>query len=1315
MTDEDKINDILNDPNFSYDLKNFGSGGLDTLKDDEFNRLLQETDLTDINFNHEDYDKIMESISEPKDKRGSVISKKHIFHSNIDFVNYFEKEYIKNTLESLKNKDKVYLLQNFRKHSKKIKLVVLEVIKKSTIADRIYKYSDTKLVTCITVYDDSIFFGNSIGVIKMLTCLKQDDLNKTYSLKEIEKIEENIKSVTCMSVSDDGLYLIAGYQMGYIAIWDIYTLQAKKLITNIHKTIVLDVKFVSSSKKRWEFISTEVGGNVQLVVVEDGLFRVSVDEVLLIKEKVPYHLVMPFKISQATSKIPSLKVMATEISQIQLVGFSSLENIRIYNLVDKKKVFEFSKPVWLKDSHVPECSFGFGFVPSFSTFESNLNTTNQLDKNIDIRQNSLSLFKNELQILFAISWGKIVFIYILNISNKKPFYSFSIAGHYTNTSPIIRMEFLSDSILYLFDKKKLVKVINTSLITPGEVKIDLSLEVPTPKIDTERNAEIEEGILVDNDIQLQPYLKDPTNNKDKATYNNCIVSIPKSIFVLGKAKFHQLKLLNWEQCLNELCKNKSEWMDALTLGLDIFNGKSNALADIPTDNYIRETKVGNELKTLIHHYVIMHTANEKSSMGPIFADRLSNCINVCIEFCLELGDVDYLLNTLQPLFDNVGYGDLFIEKLEPFILTDKRLTQQLQQMNISKIIDIYTKSKKIEALSQILIHLDIKSMDIYHVKEICLKNNLITPLIFIYTHGIEEDFFSPILIMWKIYSEALPLEKFTNYNDLMEKYFLITDIQNSKTFNGHKLLWYIYNCFLGKKVLGDFISENLQPKTIFSILHWIFYEDNNLEELLKFDSKSFFLLMDLVFKESKIIEYIEKLGSNEDFITDIQQSNKKRKEIFAKNNGLVNVPFPSKNVVFSLASFLDFLIQYSKKLGAFKSLYEFIIKISIHYKPLQKVLIIEAAKYLLETGVDMNLTLNAKSFEVHLEEFSHTLIMMIEERAEFDNNDFLSLLSSARMSSYVMVKVYLQKQLKNYKGCLETLLAPESNINNKEKVIFDWINDSLYELEVAGDSNFDTLKKEVLDNLNLLAKISIEHINKLVEKWFENNQLYVIGKLQGVKDLQLKYVENVIDKFKEEADYNEDAGKKEEQYHSLLKLQINLLCKLKPHEVLPNLIKRGQAYPISECLEYCLRYKVYDGAIYLKQTLGEIKEALEIAIKLYSEIADEIFLNLKSDFKDSIHNKKIAEMEVKLKLCIDILEKNTDKTDYSEDPDMWFILLEKLYKVASTIKVEYEKYTNNQNDFFYKDLESRISEDIKNLLEKMCSYVSIHHIISVYF
>ena len=65
-----------------------------------------------------------------------------------------------------------------------------------------------------------------------------------------------------------------------------------------------------------------------------------------------------------------------------------------------------------------------------------------------------------------------------------------------------------------FDKMKLCRVINTSLITPGEVRLSADNEQPISIVDSLRKPELQEGYLVDPDLKYQtyinPHLRPPT-------------------------------------------------------------------------------------------------------------------------------------------------------------------------------------------------------------------------------------------------------------------------------------------------------------------------------------------------------------------------------------------------------------------------------------------------------------------------------------------------------------------------------------------------------------------------------------------------------------------------------------------------------------------------------------------------------------------------------------------------------------------------------------------------------------------------------------
>ncbi len=96
-------------------------------------------------------------------------------------------------------------------------------------------------------------------------------------------------------------------------------------------------------------------------------------------------------------------------------------------------------------------------------------------------------------------------------------------------------------------------------------------------------------------------------------------------------------------------------------------------------------------------------------------------------------------------------------------------------------------------------------------------------------------------------------------------------------------------------------------------------------------------------------------------------------------------------------------------------------------------------------------------------------------------------------------------------------------------------------------------------------------------------------------------------------------------------------------------------------------------------------------------------------FKDNTHSIALDDLKINLQRSINICEKSSDRVEMGEEQDYWFQILQQLYKMDQQIK---EKIIDSRRGYF-KEINDTISRDIRELLEKMCSYVSIQAIITV--
>jgi len=99
-------------------------------------------------------------------------------------------------------------------------------------------------------------------------------------------------------------------------------------------------------------------------------------------------------------------------------------------------------------------------------------------------------------------------------------------------------------------------------------------------------------------------------------------------------------------------------------------------------------------------------------------------------------------------------------------------------------------------------------------------------------------------------------------------------------------------------------------------------------------------------------------------------------------------------------------------------------------------------------------------------------------------------------------------------------------------------------------------------------------------------------------------------------------------------------------------------------------------------------------------------------FNENLHKLSCENFNYDLNQSINICEQNSDKIHQGgAEEEYWFIVLEELYFLNHKLK---EQITEEKKQLFL-DFMDRISLNIRELLEKMCSYVSIQAIINVNF
>ena len=199
-------------------------------------------------------------------------------------------------------------------------------------------------------------------------------------------------------------------------------------------------------------------------------------------------------------------------------------------------------------------------------------------------------------------------------------------------------------------------------------------------------------MAIDGNILKQMFLKTP-NGQIKETFLFSIINnLTKSeVNILTNKKLYNQQLLDYQKYLKDLQK-KENWMELLILGMNIYQGKMTALNGIPLKIKERKKIIGEYLQDLISQFLFTNAGSQQllNYFDPSLENaRIEKNMEITIEFCIEIDSVDYLLDKILKIYESKKYKDIFLSKLEPFILCNKMRKFEIPEEIILDLIKLY--------------------------------------------------------------------------------------------------------------------------------------------------------------------------------------------------------------------------------------------------------------------------------------------------------------------------------------------------------------------------------------------------------------------------------------------------------------------------------------------------------------------------------------------------------------------------------------------------------------------------------------------------
>ena len=850
-----------------------------------------------------------EKIKKEKEKEGEVVQKngKNKIKINLnkirvtlpdefkqnaspfEFIDFMERKYNKYILDQ--ERDKYFYLEKHIKQGKFPEIKCYNFIQKNTIMNHILKTENNYIrnkstikITSLVADKDSMYIGDSNGIIKIFSANSELEIGPLNMNPDdmYTETSENI-SVTSMDILSQKNLLACGYYNGLVEIWDLKNrVCKKKLEKNLteHKGQILAVKFLNGFGKAIEVISSDSFGLVNISTLTEKLltfrrnaeFNAEVNP--LIDYYQPIFAIEILKFTEEEKKMPFLK------NNIEIAGFACYDYVLIYQISPTLvELYKFVRPPYFKDFHLANISFGLGYLPRKKDI---IDINREQNQNLNEKASEYCLDSKNTNRLIAVSWDTFIVIYAIKYDREKGVENVAMVGYYVHSNQIKRMLFVSDSTLFIFDKKGKFKLFNTGLFTPGELIFDDKNE-PVYKEEKEKRALIQEMKNVTGKVQKQNYIPQTNTKENKKiitidSYYNSIYANENNVYIIGQNDIQLGKLFSWEECVDKL-KNDSEWMNALIFGLKLFKGEKEFISFplVPIDDKRRKEEISSKMCTIIEEYVKDRVKLVKGQINEAKYNKiLTETVLISMEFCFGIQSCNFLFKKLLPLYVKKNLKNFFFENLEPYIINGNLGNQIFEEPILKELVLLYSDRKEYQRLGQIIknLYLSVGNSEIV-ANRTTKYDTIFTGLLTFCSSEKNEDYMLPAREIYSYFQKAkeIPYDIYLKEKIIDEKkqkkafYFDYESIINnidtdelilSYQYLGSMLLWYVRLCFEGYKFpSGTPINEKKYEELIQQLFLWLI-NDEVLTRLIDFDCFSVFSLFKKFFiRKLKILEKIE--------------------------------------------------------------------------------------------------------------------------------------------------------------------------------------------------------------------------------------------------------------------------------------------------------------------------------------------------------------------------------------------------------------------------------------------------------------------------
>ncbi|XP_014846591.1 PREDICTED: vacuolar protein sorting-associated protein 8 homolog isoform X6 [Poecilia mexicana] len=735
---------------------------------------------------------------------------------------------------------------------------------------------------------------------------------------------------------------------------------------------------------------------------------------------------------------------------------------------------------------------------------------------------------------------------------------------------------------------------------------------------------------------------------EKACYQS-LSSYAGQIVCLGTKSAHIMSLRNWKERLDCLLKQE-HFTEALSLAWSFHEGTAKAVVGLHGDSQRRKAVISDKMVEILLHFTeyAVKKCPEQGKLQ-VMEQHFQEVVPVLVDYCLLLQKADLLFNQLYSrLVENMVAKGVFLESLESYIVANR--LGHITTPVMKDLLAHYHDNDMMDSLERCIVHLDVTSLDIQQVVQVCWNNQLYDAVIYIFNRGMN-DYITPMEKLFSVIGPRVREGRSLTGDDVVM---------------GNKLLVYISCCLAGRAYpIGD-IPEDLVVQVkyqVFEFLIRLHSGDSSQKEevfpfihtLLHFDTREFLNVLAMTFddvqNDKQALEYQQRIV---DILLQV----------------MVDNPDFTPSQVGGLFTFLARqLAKPNNTLFVNRNLFDQVLEFlccpddDSRHTERQQVLL-----ELLQVG---------------------GVVQFNEER----------LFTLAEKAKFYQICEFLYEQKHLYDRIVDCYLQDPL----RKAEIFSYIHNLM---SMPGYSSEEKLKvkEKVLQHMQELASLDPGKLADLVVWHFTEEVQTIISELQD-DSLLFQFLRCLLDQTSREGSQSVSRLPLESELYELL---LDLMCRFEPQELL-KFLHTSQHYRLEEAIQITEKYHCNEAKAYLLEKKGDIPGAFAGLLQTLKERLDVLTAEMSGDIGGGVDGQDEEEADgeftlttVKSSLNQIILfcHRNCQNLDQEQRKDLWFPLLDTM--MAS------QKEVMGLSD---KHISDGLKEMTLKVLNCMSSFISLPAII----